>query len=326
MKIRVRLWKVSLLALLLVLTVAPEAWPAESAYPDHPINMIVPYAPGGGTDLGSKVIAPRIAEFLGQPLVSMYKPGAGGSLAAAFVAKSKPDGYTILVGSASTLLIAPIVKKLDFKFGDLIPAGIFATIPQWFLVRHDARWKTLKEFIDEEKKFPGKLKIGSYGRLTVADFLIELLNRQAGIKLTQVPFKSAGEVVTAVLGGHVDGAMNSGAGGQLGSGQLRVLAVAEERRLGLVPDVPTFKELGYPLTAGGGFSLCFPKGTPQAIINKFSSAQEMAVRRYSKEITEGLRRVEMGAVFMNHKESIEQFKKDFEFFYKIAKELGVAVE
>jgi tripartite-type tricarboxylate transporter receptor subunit TctC len=315
-----------LLALSLMSFGLSKGWSAEKVYPDRPINMIVPYAPGGGTDLGSKVIAGRISEFLGQPLISVYKPGAGGSLAASFVANAKPDGYTVLVGSTSTMIIAPIVKKLDYKFGDLIPAGTFATIPQWFIVKSDARWKTLKEFIDEEKKSPGKLKIGSYGKLTVADFLIELLNRQAGIKLTHIPYKSAGEVVTAVLGGHVDAGMNSGAGGLLESGQLRILAVAEEKRLDLVPDVPTFKECGYPMAAIGGFSLCFPRGTPQEIVDKFADAQEKAIKRYSKEITEGLRSVEMGALFLNHKDSIDQCKKDYDFFYKIAKELGVVAK
>ena len=233
-----------------------------------------------------------------------------------------PDGPINMIVPYAPI-VAPIVKKVDYKFGDLIPAGSFATIPLWFIVKSDARWKTLKEFIDEEKKSPGKSKIGSFGKLTLADFLIETLNRHAGIKLTHVPYKSAGEAVTAVLGGHVDAAMNSGAGGLLESGQLRILAVAEEKRLDLVPDVPTFIECGYPAVVSRvGFSLCFPRGTPQEIIDKFAKAQEKAIQRYSKEIKEGLRRVEMGALFNNPKDTMEQYKKDYEFLYKMAEELG----
>jgi len=306
--------------------IASSSWSAEATYPDRPVNMVVPYAPGGGADLGSKVVADKIAQFLGQPLISVYKPGGGGSLGAAFVAGAKPDGYTILVGSSTPLVLSTIVKKLDYKLEDFIHAGMYGKIPLWLAVKADARWKTLKEFVDEEKKSPGKLKVGSYGKLTAVDFIIELLNKYAGIKLTHIPYKSSGEALTAVLGGHVEGAMVSGAGGLLESGQVRILAVAEEERLEGLPDVATFKEFGYPIVICGRYSLSFPKGTPKGIVDKFSKAQEKAFKNYSKEIKEGLRRVDIWATFYNPEETMKMFQEEYKFMFKMAEELGAVAK
>jgi len=143
-------------------------------YPTRSINMIVPYAPASGTDLGSKIMADKIAEFLGQPLISVYKPGGGGSLGAAFAAKAKPDGYTILAGSITPFVVAPVVKKLDYTMDDFILLGIYSKNPFWIAVKSEARWKTLKDFVDEAKKSPGKLTVSTYGKLSAVDFVLRL--------------------------------------------------------------------------------------------------------------------------------------------------------
>ena len=163
--------------------------------------MIVAYAPASGTDLGSKIIADKMSEFLGQPLVSVYKPGGGGSLGAAFVAKSKPDGYTVLIGSVKSSIISPILKKLDYTIEDFALLGSYSKIPLWLAVKTDARWRTLKEFVEEAKKSPGKISVSTYGKLTAVDFLLELFNRQAGIKLVNVPYKSSRRSPICRLGG-----------------------------------------------------------------------------------------------------------------------------
>lgn len=302
--------------------------PVEGAekYPNRPINMVVPYAPGGAADLGSKMVAEKIAEFLGQPFISVYKPGGGGSLGAAFVAKAKPDGYIVLVGSSTPLVLSPIVKKLDYKLDDFIPIGIYGKTPIWLAMKADAKWKTLKDFIEDAKKSPGKLTVGSYGKLTAAHFVIETLSKQANIQLTHVPFKSTPEALTAVLGGHADGAFVTGAGGLLESGSVKILAVAAEQRLEGLPDVPTFKESGYPIVLSATYSLCFPKGTPKEIVDKGYIAQKKASERYSKEIMEGLKRVEIWAEFLTPEETIKQWEKEYELIFKIAEELGVVVK
>lgn len=298
------------------------SWAAEKPYPNRPINMIVSYAPASGTDLGSKIMADRISEFLGQSLVSVYKPGGGGSLGAAFAAKAKPDGYTVLVASASPLIISPIVKKMDFKMEDFILLGSYSKIPIWVVVKKDARWKTLKDFIEEVKRTPG-FQTGTYGKLTVADFVLELFNQYAGIKLVNLPFKSSGESMTALLGGHVEACIVSGAAGHLDAGNVRILAAAEEERLDGLPDVPTFKELGYPIVTPALYCFAFPKGTPQPIVDRFTDAQKKAIEKYRKEIKEALRRVEQWADFRTGPETLKAYRDQYKVYFKIAQELGV---
>jgi tripartite-type tricarboxylate transporter receptor subunit TctC len=302
------------------------SWSVAAAYPDRPINMVVPFAPGGALDLGSRVVADKIAEFLGQPLVSVYKPGGGGLLGVAFVAKAKSDGYTIVAAGPSTVSLPTIVKKVDYKFGDLVPLGMYGKIPHFLIVKADAKWKTLKDFVEEEKRSPGTLKIGFLGKLTSGDFIIILLNRSAGIKLTQIPYTSTGVALASLLGGHIDAALVTGAGGLLESGQIRILAVAEEQRLEGLSDVPTFKESGYPIAFLSWNSLFFPKETPKEIIDKLARAQESAIKRYSKEIKERLRGAEIWADFRSLEDTMEQYKKEYLFYLKLCEELGVVAK
>jgi len=299
---------------------------AEKLYPDKPINMIVPYAPGGASDLASKILAEKMAEFLGQPIVSQYKPGGGGSLGAAFVAKAKPDGYTILVGSSTPLVLSPIVKKMDYKWEDFLYMGIYGGTPIWVPVKKDSPWKTLQDLVEAAKKAPGSITVGSYGKLTAADFVIEMLSKQAGIKLTHVPYKSTAEAISAVLGGHAQAAFVTGAGGLLESGSVKVIGVATDQRLEALPDIPTFKELGYPFSLSAWYSLCVPKGTPKEIVDTLVAAQKKAFEKYGKVLKEGMARVEVWAAPHTPQETSARFKKEYELIYKVAEELGVVAK
>ncbi len=304
----------------------PSAGSAEQVYPNRPINMIVPYAPGGAADLGSKVIADKISLFLGQPLISIYKPGGGGSLGAALVSKAKTDGYTILVGSPSPLLLSPIVKKLDYRFEDFIPVGIFGKGPIWLAVKGDARWKDLRDFIEAAKKSPEKLNVGSYGQLTSSHFLIETFSRQAGIKINHIPFKSSGEAITALLGGHLDAGFVMGASGLYESGQIRILAAAVDEKLEGLPDVPIFKDFGLNVVSNQWTSLCAPRGTPKEIVDKLYNAQKKAFERYPREVKESLRKVEYWAYFFDPQKSIQKFNEERDFLLKMAQDLGVVAK
>lgn len=301
-------------------------WAQEKNYPVRPINMIVPLAPGGAADLGSKVISGRIAEFLGQPLISVYKPGGGGSLGSSVAAKAKPDGYTVLAGGSSAIILQMIVKKVDYKLDDLIPVGIFGRIPHMLVVKTDSRWKNLKDFVEEAKKSPGKLQVGSYGKMTLSDFTIMALNRYAGIELTHIPFKSSGEAITALLGGHIDAASVSGVGGLWESGMLRSLGVTAEKRSEDMPEVLTFKEGGYPVVITLWYSIYFPKGTPGWILEKFVAAQEKAFAKYPKEIKEGLRKVEITSEYRSFEETQKLYVKEYESLFKLAGEFGVVAK
>lgn len=299
---------------------------AESSYPTRPINVVVAYAPGGSADLCSKPVMERMGEFLGQPMISVYKPGGGGSLGAAFVSKAKPDGYTVLLGSSTPLSISPVVKKMDYQLEDFTLIGIFGKGPLWLLVKGDSRWKTLKEFIEEARKNPGKLMVGSYGSLSASHFCIELFSKHAGIKVTHVPYKSSGEAQTAILGGHLDAGLVKGAGGHLESGSLRVLAAATEERLEFLPDIPTFKEFGYPVFANQWNCFCVPKGTAPEVFKRLSDAQKKTMEKYGKQIKEELIRVEYWVELYNPEESMKKFREERESAYRIARELGVAVK
>jgi tripartite-type tricarboxylate transporter receptor subunit TctC len=295
-------------------------------YPTRSVNMIVPYAPASGTDLGSKIMADKIAEFLGQPLISVYKPGGGGSLGAAFAAKAKPDGYTILAGSITPFVVAPVVKKLDYTMDDFILLGIYSKNPFWIAVKSEARWKTLKDFVDEAKKSPGKLTVSTYGKLSAVDFVLELFKKQAGINVVDIPYKSSGEALTALLGGHCDAAFVSAAAGLLDSGSIRILAAAEEKRLEGLPNIPTFKEFGYPIVLDCPYSLAFPKGTPPEMVARVFEAQKKAIEKYSKEIKASLWKVEQWPDFRTPEDSRKRYKDLEILFSKIVKELGVKVE
>ncbi len=295
---------------------------AEISYPERPINMIVPWAAGGSGDLSCRVVADKIQEVLGQRIISIHRPGGGAALGTSLVAKAKPDGYTILFGSSTPMVVSPILKKLDYKLDDFVPVGMYGKMPFAVAVKSDARWKTLSQFIEEEKKSPGKLKVGTNGKLTTADLLLEMLNKSGGVKFTMVPFKSVVEVCTALLGEKVDAGLVAGTAGILGSGQVRMLAVAEEKRLEDLPEVATFKESGYPIVLTGRNSLWFPQRTPKEIVDKFARAQETAFKRFPKEIKEGLRKIDMYAEFMNPEETMAAFKREYALVYKIAEELG----
>ncbi len=307
-------------------TIVPLGFASELIYPKRPIDMIVPYAPGGGADLGSKVMADKISQFIGQPLVSIYKPGGGGSLAAGLVARAKPDGYTILVGSQTPIVLSPIVKKVDYKMEDFIPIGSYGKIPIWIAVKADARWKNFKDFVEEARKSPGKLVICSYGKLTAADFTIQLLSQLAKINVTHVPYKSTGEALTAILGGHGDAAIVTGAGGLLDSGSIRLLAVTEKRRLDGLADVPTFNELGYPIEMNIQYCFCFPKGTPKQFVDTLRQAQEKAYKLYEKEITERLRKVEIWTELLTPEDTLRTWKSDYDLLYKMASDMGVVAK
>jgi tripartite-type tricarboxylate transporter receptor subunit TctC len=306
---------------LMALTISV-AFAADEPYPNRPINVIINMAPGSLMDNHARILGERLAEILGQPLLRIHKPGGGGSLAASFVAKSKPDGYTLLTGTSTINVLIPLVKKVDYTIDDLYPLGIYARAPHYLYVKADAKWKTFQEFIEDARARPGELKIASYGKQTYGDFVIEDLNKKAGIKLVQLPTKGCAESMSAILGGHVDASVCTSSVGQADAGTVRLLALSDERRSELYPNVKTFKEWGYPVSFFGLFSLCAPGKTPQPILNKLSNAMQEVFRRHGQQIREELMRLENVAFFCDPAQSIQEFKKSYEQAYRVAKEIG----
>jgi tripartite-type tricarboxylate transporter receptor subunit TctC len=200
---------------------------AAEKYPQRPVQMILPWGPGSGADLGSRVVAEKMLEFLGQPMVSVYKAGGVGTLASAFVAGSKPDGYTVLVGSDTAVVIQPVIKKgLSYNLDSFQYVGGYSKAPSHFSARSQAPWKTIPDFVADAQKNPKKFKVGIPGVLTTTHVAWELFCQKAGIQTVSIPYLSSGEALTALLGGDVDVAATSGVGGMSQAGTIRMLAVA----------------------------------------------------------------------------------------------------
>jgi len=312
-----------LILFLLVLPIGANvssSWAAEEVYPNRPINLVISMTPGGVLDTHARIIGERLGEVLGQPVLRVHKPGGGGVLAASFVARAKPDGYTLFTGTSSNLVLPPILKKLDYELKDFIPLGIYCKGIVHLYVKTEAPWKTLQEFIAEAKRRP--LKASSYGKNSHAEFVLETFSKQAGIKLAHVPYKSCAEAVTALLGGHVDADFCTSAIGQVAAGAVRILAIADYERSKLYPEVKTFAEYGYPVALPMSYSLCVPRGTPEKIVNILANGMQEVFKRYGKKIEEELMRVEAIPAFYDLAGSIRQFNQDYEVTLKIAKELG----
>jgi tripartite-type tricarboxylate transporter receptor subunit TctC len=290
---------------------------AEKDYPNRPINLILGFSPGGVSDLAATIIGEKLSLVLGQQIVPVYKPGAGGILAASYVQKAKPDGYTMLLIAGGMFL--PIVK-LDYTHEDFIFLAKVTRTPYFFAVQAQSRWKTLKEFVEEAKKDPGKLNFGTTGTNMPGYFLYTIIAKYTGIKLTMVPFKSCGEAMTALLGGHVDAYSCAGGGAVAESKLVRVLAIPEEKRLEGFENVPTFTELGYPFVYSGGHSFAVRKGTPPEIVKKLTDAIKITMEKYSKEIGPKLINAQMWPVYYGPKEAFEIQKAKDEVEMKIMKE------
>jgi tripartite-type tricarboxylate transporter receptor subunit TctC len=256
---------------------------AQDSYPSKSITMIVPFPPGGVADITGRPLAAMMEKSLKQPVVIVNRTGAGGALGMSQVAKSAPDGYTILMG-LSSISIFPVSDRINgkqpaYEMKDFAPIALISSDPTVLVVRAESPYKTLKDFIDAAKANPGKINYSSsgvYGTLHVA---MEIFANAAGIKLFHVPYGGGGPAVNALLGGQVE-ALASGpaaAIGQIKGGKMRALAAWSDKRLALMPDLPTFKELGYDAEFYIWAGVFAPAATPQPILARLREAVRAAV-------------------------------------------------
>lgn len=251
-------------------------------YPNRPIKLIVPFAPGGSTDMVARLLADKMGPILGKAVVVDNKGGAGGSLGADAIAKSAPDGYTIGMATVSTHGANPaIYAKLPYDaVRDFAPITNVMSVPSVFVVHPSVPAKTMQEFVALAKKEPGKYTFASPGTGSLGHANIENFMNLAGIDLLHIPYKGAGQAVTDALAGQVN-AMTDNLPSTLAniqSGKLRPLAVLALKRSPVLPDVPTYTELGYPAMGDGGwFGLVAPAGTPKEIIAKLNAAAHKAM-------------------------------------------------
>jgi tripartite-type tricarboxylate transporter receptor subunit TctC len=281
-RLRLILPLLALAALVAGVPVQPAA--AQEPYPSRPISLVVPFPPGGVADLTARPVAAAMEKALRQPVGVVNKTGAAGAVGMQFVATSKPDGYTLLL-ALSSISIIPEADKLfgrppAFTVDQFAPVALISADPTILAVRTESPWKTAKQFIEDAKKRPNQISYSSSGIYGTLHMAMELLSHGAGIKLRHVPYAGAGPALTALLGGHVD-ALASGPSvilPQIKAGKLRPLAGWGDKRVASLPDVPTFKELGYPeaefyIWAG----LFAPKGTPEPALRTLREAARAGV-------------------------------------------------
>ena len=262
--------------------IAPAVWAADN-YPSRPIKLIVPFGAGGSTDIVARLLADKMGPILGQAVVIENKGGAGGSIGAAEIAKSAPDGYTIGMATISTHGSNPaIMSKLPYDARkDFAPITNVMAVPSVFVVHPSVPANTMQEFIALAKKEPGKYSFASPGTGSLGHANIENFMNLAGIELLHVPYKGAGQALNDALGGQVN-AMTDNLSSSLTNikaGKLRPLAVLGLKRAEVLPDVPTYTELGFPeMGDGGWFGLVAPAGTPKPIIDKLNAAAHQVMQ------------------------------------------------
>ena len=240
-------------------------------YPARPIRIVLPFSPGGGTDLLARLLSKRFYEVFGQTATVDNRPGAGGNLGADIVAKSAPDGYTLLMSTASLAVNVTLYPKLPYDLRrDFIPITQVASAPLVVTVHPSVPARSVKEFVALAKKTRGGLNFGSNGTGTTSHLALVMFNQVAGTSLTHIPYKGAGAMLTALLSGEVEMGFPAVISVQphLRSGRLRALAVTTKRRSTALPDVPTL-DASYPgFDIDNWFALFAPAGTPAAVINR----------------------------------------------------------
>jgi len=253
-------------------------------YPTKPITMIVAFPPGGVAELVGRPLAASMEKTLGQPVIILNRPGAGGAVGTTVAAKAAPDGYTILM-TLSSISIFPVSDPIEgkpapYQISDFMPIALVTADPTVLVVRADSPYKTVQDFIAAAKANPGKINYSSsgvYGTLHVA---MEMFAGAAGIELFHIPYQGGGPAVTALLGGQVQ-ALASGpaaAVGQIKGGKMRALAGWGAKRLELMPDLPTFKELGYKDVEFYIWSgVVAPAAIPASVQHKLRAAVRAAV-------------------------------------------------
>jgi tripartite-type tricarboxylate transporter receptor subunit TctC len=272
----------ALTAVALVLSVS--CLQAQDAYPTKPVTMIAPFPPGGVADIVGRPLAASMEKALRQPVLVVNRPGAGGAVGTTAAAKASPDGYTILM-SLSSISIFPVSDPINgrpapYQLADFAPIALVTADPTVLVVAADGPYRTIHDFIASAKAFPGKMNYSSsgvYGTLHVA---MEMFANAAGIKLFHVPYQGGGPAVAALLGGQVH-ALASGpaaAIGQIKGGKMRALAGWGDQRLPLMPELPTFKELGFKDVEFYIWSGVFaPAATPAPIVQRLRDAVRAAV-------------------------------------------------
>lgn len=308
-------------------TITGSALAAEGKYPNNPIKLFVPYGPGGATDIAARVLSSNIPSFLGQPVVVINKPGAGGSICFDFVRTAPPDGYTIMmVANGANCLYPAMNPTLPFKWDDLVYIARTQILPDLLVVNDKSPWKTFKEFAAALKKNPGKYKYSTAGVGTSSHLGGAVILKELGLPLSAakaVHYESDAAALLAVVQGEVDFMQShlSVAGSNLKGGLIRGLVMTTAKRVEGY-DIPTCIELGYPgMEFVGWRGVAGPKGMPDEVVKAWEEGtkQMCASKAWTKMVT----KLGDEPAYMNSKEFTEFQTKKFKMFRSLFEELGL---
>ncbi|NML43587.1 tripartite tricarboxylate transporter substrate binding protein [Ramlibacter sp. G-1-2-2] len=270
---------------------------AQGSWPSHPVTLVVPFPPGGGTDTGARILAEQLSRKWGQTVLVDNRGGAAGQIGADFVAKARPDGYTILMGNIGTQAINPaLYPKMNYDPDKAFaPITLVAELPLAMMVNPSVPAKTVKEFVALAKAQPGKLSYSSSGAGGGPHLAAEMFKDATGAYILHVPYRGGGPAIADLLGGHVQLSFMTvlEASGHIKQGKLRALAVTSDKRVSALPDVPTLAESGLPgFNSISWIGLLAPAGTPREIVDKIAADTRETISR--EEVRDKL--VGLGAV------------------------------
>jgi tripartite-type tricarboxylate transporter receptor subunit TctC len=301
---------------------AAQSWPAK------PITLIVPFPPGGSSDALARSITTPLSQTLGQPVVVESKPGAGATVGADYVAKAKPDGYTLLMGAVHHTIATSVYKKLPYDFEkSFTPITTVALVPNVLVVNANSSATDVKSLIALAKAAPGKLSYGSNGNGTVQHLIGTQFSSAAGVELLHVPYKGSAPLTTDLLGGQVDMSFDTLTPlvQHIKAGKLRALAVTTAKRSSTLPDVPTLAEAGMKdFNQGTWFGILAPAGTPKEVVAKLNA--EMVKIIQSPEFKKRMEEIGAEPVGDSPAQMAAQIKDDTVKYARLVKDAKVAID
>ena len=297
-------------------------------YPSKPITLVVPFAPGGPTDLASRVLAEAVGKELGQTVVVENRAGASSMIGATHVFNASNDGYTLLVGTTTTYATNPhVFKNITYDPTKLSPIAMVVKVPLAFAVRKNLGVDTIAEFVEYAKKNGGAVKYGSAGAGSHSGMACFLAGREIGVEMREIPYKGTAPALTDLMAGNVDALCD--AVGTLSepyrADSVKVIGELDEERSSAMPDVSTFVEAGYPnLVINNWFALTGPEGMDDAIVQKLSKAVEVAVS--SEDVADRLNKIGFVPQYMAPKELSEFMAAEYKRFDEVVETLGISLE
>ncbi|MCP3018342.1 tripartite tricarboxylate transporter substrate binding protein [Cupriavidus basilensis] len=300
---------------------------AHAAYPDKPIRLVVPYTPGGVTDLLARAVAKSLSERVHQSVIIDNRAGAGGNIGAEMVARAPADGYTLLMGSAATQAInASLYKRLPYDhIKDFAPITLVAEVPNILVVNPSIPARNVSELIAYGKANPDRLSFGSSGTGGTIHLSGELFKSMAGVKMLHVPYKGSAPAVSDLLAGQINLMFDSSVAPYVKSGKLRALAVTSAKRSPVLPDVPTMAEAGLPgYESTAWFGILAPAGTPPAIVDKLNKDLVAILR--DAEMRKWMQSQGADAIGDTPSEFATYIKTETAKWARVVKEAGVSAD